>query len=95
VGALLAGTVWPTGSEAIRDAIVSAAGGRTTRISAAYLDTAARGEASETWHTLVAAIPTADTVGVSAAARRLMAFGETSGSDMLAGFLLAVTAFLV
>jgi len=94
-GALIAGTLWPTGPrEAIRGAIVSAASGRTTRISAAYLDAAARGEASEAWHTLVAAIPAADTFVAIDAARRLMAFGETSGSDMLAGFLLAVTAFL-
>ncbi len=95
VGALLAAAVWPTPArEAIRDAIAAVVPGRTTRISAAYLDAAARGEASEAWHTLLAVLPDPEPAPVIGAARRLMAFGETSGSDMLAGFVLVVNALL-
>lgn len=93
VGALLAAAVWPTLSrETVRDAITGGVRGRTTRISAAYLDAAARGEASEPWHTFLAALCAPDSAPMLAAARLLLAFGETSGSDMLAGFVLVMDA---
>lgn len=93
VGALVALTVWPPSNLAgFRQAIVDAVPGHTTRISTAYLEAAARGEASEAWHRLLAVLPQTDRGEVVAAARRLMAFGETSGADMLSGFLLAVDA---
>lgn len=60
---------------------------RTTAVSAAYLRAAARGEASEAWHQAIAALRSGD--GVETSCRRLMRFGETSGSDMLAGFVAA------
>ena len=57
-----------------------------------YLEAAARGEASEAWHRLVDAVAENDPDRIAAAARGVMAFGETSGSDMLAGFVLAAEA---
>src|SRR5438046_1794271 len=73
-------------------AIVSGVRNRTTRISMAYLEAAARGEASEAWHRLVDAVAENDPDRIAAAARGVMAFGETSGSDMLAGFVMAAEA---
>lgn len=95
VGVLLACSVWPIDiQKTLRTAIASAASARTTRISAAYLQTAAAGEASEAWHEFVAALVTPDSARVTSAARRVIAFGETSGSEMLAGFVLAVIVLL-
>ncbi len=93
LGCLLALVVLPAeGTDGIREAIVSATRDRTTRISQAYLHAAAQGEAGEPWHHLIAAMAAGSTARVTGAARRVMAFGETSGSDMLAGFLLSVNA---
>ncbi len=93
VGALIALTIRPpTVAAPLRIAIDAAATGRSTRISEAYLEAAARGEASETWHRLLAVLPTTDSSALIPAVRRVMTFGETSGADMLAGFLLALGA---
>lgn len=81
-------------SHGMRQAIVSAVRDRTTRLSRAYIEAAARAEASEAWHRLVDALAANDTGRIAGAARGVMAFGETSGSDMLAGFVLAVNALL-
>jgi hypothetical protein len=75
-----------------RRAIARLAVGRTTRVSAAYLEAASRGEAGEAWHGLRDALAGGTVDQVEGAARRVMAFGETSGADMLAGFLLAFRA---
>ncbi len=95
LGCLLALAVLPAeGTDRIRDAIVSATRDHTTRISQAYLHAAAQGEAGEPWHGLIAGLAAGGTSRVTDAARRVMAFGETSGSDMLAGFLLSVDALV-
>lgn len=95
LGCLLALAVLPAeGTARIRDAIVSATRDRTTRISQAYLHAAAHGEAGAPWHGLIAGLAASATSRVTDAARRVMAFGETSGSDMLAGFLLSVNALV-
>lgn len=91
----------------IRERILTSIRGRTTRISAAYLEAAADGDAGEAWHRLLASLgrrsETVDfaparrgdeTADLVAAVERVLAFGETSGADMLAGFLLAFTALL-
>lgn len=94
-GALLALAVLPAeGSEGLREAIATTASRQTTRISAAYLEAARVGEASEAWHRLLDVIPGGDRMAIALAARKVMAFGETSGADMLAGFLLAMEAIL-
>ena len=94
VGGLLAFALHADDSRVMRQAIISAVRDRTTRISMAYLEAAARGEASESWHRLVAALASHEAERIAIAARGVMAFGETSGSDMLAGFLLTLDALL-
>ena len=95
VGCLLALTALPdVDGASAREAIARSARHRTTQISTAYLDAAARGEASEGWHRLVAAMSTSDAVRVVGAAREVLVVGETSGSDMLGGFVLASRALL-
>src|SRR2546428_1335833 len=94
VGGLLAFALHADDSRVMRQAIISAVRDRTTRISLAYLESAARGEASESWHRLVAALAVDDPGRIAGATRGVMAFGETSGSDMLAGFLLTLDALL-
>jgi hypothetical protein len=88
----------PSRAAIIGEQIIEAAHRRTTRISEAYLDAAAAGEAGEAWHRLAAVLnATLDPAGspaLAAAVRQIMSFGETSGSDMLAGFALAMTALL-
>lgn len=78
----------------LRNAIIAEVRGRTTRISEEYLEAAARGEAGEAWHRLVRALPVLDETAIVSTARRVMAFGETSGSDMLAGFALATSTLI-
>jgi len=95
VGCLLALTALPhMDGGSVRQAIARSARHRTTQISTAYLDAAARREASEGWHRLVAAMSTSDAVRVVGAAREVLVVGETSGSDMLGGFVLASRALL-
>ena len=117
VGCLLTLALYPDTADLMRQAIVSGVRDRTTRISMAYLEAAARAEGSESWHRLVAALApyhpassaaassktsTPDGTGlavddpgrIAGAARGVMAFGETSGSDMLSGFALAAEALL-
>jgi hypothetical protein len=60
----------------------------THRISRAYLHAAARGLASEPWHRLVAGL--AGDGDPLCAAEAVRCVGNTSGSDTLAGFLLAL-----
>jgi hypothetical protein len=83
-------TLWPrlavrVGGIAIRQLIADAARPHTTRISAAYLDAAARGLATEPWHDLVRILHCSGP-DLQAAARRLLQMGETSGADALTGF---------
>ncbi|MBI2247959.1 MAG: DUF2877 domain-containing protein [Armatimonadetes bacterium] len=93
VGTLISLSVLPDdGQHEIRDAIVSAASGRTTRISEAYLAAASRGEAGEAWHTLLHSLKKSNDAEIQSATRRVMAFGETSGADMLTGFVLTARA---
>ena len=80
----------------LREVILRAAAERTTRVSGAYLQAASRGEAGEAWHALRDALApqTAGPGALDSAARRVMAFGETSGADMLAGFVLGLRALM-
>ncbi|MDQ7850879.1 MAG: DUF2877 domain-containing protein, partial [Armatimonadota bacterium] len=92
-GLLLGMRLWPAaagplGLEAVAALIVGAAAPRTGRISRAYLGAARQGHAAGAWHDLVRALPV-DPAAAAAAAARIRQTGETSGADMLAGFLLA------
>ncbi len=90
-GIVYAITLWPTmadaagGASRVRDLLVSAAVPHTTRISAAYLEAARQGWASEPWHALVRGIGQGPGAA-RAAVRRLLLIGETSGADALTGF---------
>jgi hypothetical protein len=73
--------------ETIKDTAIP----RTTRLSAAWLEAGAHGEASSVWHSLVHALACQDTSEVEAAATLILPTGHTSGADALAGFLAART----
>ncbi|MDR7418833.1 MAG: DUF2877 domain-containing protein [Armatimonadota bacterium] len=91
MGILHALTVWPdlaahTARAALRRATVETAGPRTTRISAAYLEAAAGGLATEPWHDLACALTRGSAHDrLRAAAIGVLALGETSGADGLTG----------
>jgi hypothetical protein len=59
---------------------------RTTRLSAAFLQAAGRGEFSQPWHYLVQALAAADTAALEKAMAELTAVGASSGQAGLAGF---------
>ncbi len=67
--------------------IYAAAAPRTTRLSCAFLRAARDGLADERWHVLLRALTLDDVAGLEHAARAVLAFGASSGLDMLAGFL--------
>ncbi len=72
--------------------LLETAAPRTHEISAAYLRAAYAGEASERWHALIGALSAGNGVEAASAAEAVMKFGETSGADMLAGFLVGMGA---
>jgi hypothetical protein len=72
--------------------LLDTAAPRTHEISAAYLRAAYAGEASERWHALLGAMAAGNTQAIGPAAHGVMTVGETSGADMLAGFLVAMEA---
>jgi uncharacterized protein DUF2877 len=74
----------------IASMMVETASPRTGEISAAYLRVAHAGEAHERWHHLLSAIGTGDAGSIEETAKSVMQAGETSGADMLAGFLAAM-----
>jgi len=90
-GILLGLRVWPAaagplGPNVVSTLLVGTAAPRTGRISRAYLWAARQGHAAEAWHDLIRGLP-ASVDRVIAAATRILQTGETSGADMLAGFL--------
>jgi Protein of unknown function (DUF2877) len=68
-------------------AVVAAAAPRTTTLSAAFLRSAAHGECDATWQNLLAALASGRPSNLRDATRAVLAHGETSGADRLAGFL--------
>jgi hypothetical protein len=76
----------------IADEVVETAAPRTHEISAAYLRAARAGEVAERWLPLLAALGGSDTEAAATAARAVTDVGETSGADMLAGFLGGLSA---
>src|SRR3989441_7980191 len=87
VGVLLAFALHADDFRAMRQAIISTVRDRTTRISMAYLEAAARGEASESWHRLVAALAVGRPRRLAGAPRRGMGSCGASGSGMIAPVL--------
>jgi len=70
-------------------ALAAVAAPRTTTLSAAFLQVAARGECSAPWHRLLGALGMGAGAGLPSAVRGILARGATSGADALAGFLWA------
>ncbi len=68
--------------------IVDATAGRTTTLSAAWLEAAGKGEASQYWHDFIDSLVIDAHFGIQRAARRIIGIGHTSGADALTGFLL-------
>ncbi len=77
------------GADAAADCaqIYVAAAPRTTRLSRAFLRAARDGLADERWHVLLRALTLDNVVELERAARDVLAFGASSGLDMLVGFL--------
>ena len=69
--------------------LFEAAAPRTTMLSAALLEAAARGECSADWHSLLTALSLGKDTEVDGAVRAVLSHGATSGADTLAGFLWA------
>lgn len=92
-GVLLACHLWPDragplGTRAVGQIVLETARVRTGRVSQAYLEAASAGHAPDRWHDFVRRLPGDPHQAVDAAAR-ILETGETSGADMLAGFLYA------
>jgi hypothetical protein len=68
-------------------AIAAVAAGRTTRVSAAWLLLAGRGEVGPIWRELLLALAAGDAVGAARGAAAVRALGNTSGAYSLRGFL--------
>jgi hypothetical protein len=67
--------------------IARAAAPLTTSLSAAWLKAAGMGEAGILWHEFFEALTGADTVRIQTTMDKILAVGETSGADALAGFI--------
>ena len=72
--------------------LVETAAPRTHEISAAYLRAAYDGQVNDRWDPLLAALAAGDAEHITAAAGPVLATGETSGADMLAGFVVGIGA---
>ncbi len=82
--------LWARQGEAARPLcarIAAAAAPRTTRLSGAFLRAAAEGLADQRWHTLLHALAGSSDGALETAAQAVLAFGASSGLDMLTGFL--------
>jgi hypothetical protein len=66
--------------------IAEAAAPLTTSLSAALLRSAAAGEAGIVWHDLLDALISDEALRIQVALDKLLAVGESSGADALAGF---------
>jgi len=60
---------------------------RTTTLSAAFLQAAAQGECSQSWHILLTTLSTGTATEIEEAVQQVLTHGATSGADTLAGFL--------
>jgi hypothetical protein len=67
--------------------IAQTAAPRTNTLSASWLQAASAGEATQTWHDFLHAIPAESPAKIQSAIQKLIDVGHTSGADALAGFL--------
>lgn len=67
--------------------ITNTAARLTTSLSAAWLRSAGKGEAGILWHDLFGKLIATDAVQIQTSVNKILAIGETSGADALAGFI--------
>ncbi len=67
--------------------IANIAAPSTTSLSAAWLRSAGRGEAGILWHNYFNALIFGDSAKIQKTSNNILAIGETSGADALAGFI--------
>jgi hypothetical protein len=67
--------------------VTDTASALTTSLSAAWLRSAGRGEAGILWHNFFDALISSNPVQILEARDKILAVGETSGADALAGFI--------
>lgn len=88
IGAILA--VWiihpPEVASVLAKEITNIAAPLTTSLSAAWLRSAGKGEAGILWHEFFNALAFGDSTQIEKTANSILAIGETSGVDALAGF---------
>jgi hypothetical protein len=71
----------------LAEEIANIAAPLTTSLSAAWLKSAGKGEAGILWHEFFDTLIKAGPVQIQAAMEKVLAVGETSGADALAGFI--------
>jgi len=91
LGALLGAWMRDADAEKFCARIADAAAPRTTKLSAAFLRAAARGECTERWHSFFMAIRAENADEMRHALNALMQTGHTSGADAFAGWVLTHT----
>ncbi len=89
IGIMLGAWLAHTEPTSFCQTLLQAAAPRTSKLSAAYIQAAARGECSEAWHELLHSLCHLPTAGLESSVRRVLSYGATSGADTLAGFLWA------
>jgi hypothetical protein len=72
--------------------LAQAAVPRTTLLSAAWLEAAARGEAAASWHALLEALIGDDTAAMCRASSCILQAGHSSGMAALAGFIFSASS---
>lgn len=77
----------PEIASVLANEIANIAAPLTTSLSAAWLRSAGRGEAGELWHQFFDALIIGDEIQINEAVEKILAVGETSGADALAGFV--------
>jgi len=88
-GALLAAWIIhsPEVAKNLAEEITNVAAPLTTSLSAAWLRSAGRGEAGIRWHVFFESLMSGDSASIQKKMDKILAIGETSGSDALAGFI--------
>jgi uncharacterized protein DUF2877 len=89
MGAVLAAWIIhpPDAASALAKEITDTAVLLTTSLSAAWLRSAGKGEAGILWHDFFEKLMGADAAQIQTSANKILAVGESSGADALAGFI--------
>ena len=84
---------WHEVGRELAEEIAKTAAPLTTSLSAAWLRSAGRGEAGEVWHHFLNSLVLGDKLRIQESMDRILAVGETSGADALAGFIGVYAAY--